>query len=255
MIPEVVDESAGGLSMDRDPKVGAVEYAAAYLQCAQAPSPGAALIALPLTGYRDTQIDSLLADVARAGISGAIVVGPSTSAETAEAKTSTMAALRRIADAGTVRTGAIAIHARPNEPARMVAKVSAGADYFVSQLFYDGPSMNATIGEYAEAARAAGQTPRRIFLSLAPVISTATARLMANVINPGRRLNGPAAAIPDAAVGPQSIEYLRHLIVSTIDAGASAGVPIGISVGHVTERNHRLSFELLAAVSTVVQCG
>ena len=130
----------------------------------------------------------------------------------------------------------------------MLAKIGAGAEFFLSQIYYDADSMASTIAAYGRACRQAGIEPARLFLSLVPVISPPTARLLAKVINPGRRLPEPAAAIPAAAVGTSAVDFLQDLLAATLEAGTAAGVPLGVSIGHVTERNVRLSLELLAAV-------
>jgi hypothetical protein len=248
LVPHVEDESGGGLKIDRYVKDDAIAFAARYLELAQAPAPRAAMVAQPLTHLPDAQIQSLLDRVASTGIGALAVVGPASRDQAGANPTSTSAAITRCAADPRIRCGAIAIHARTAEPARMLAKIRSGAEFFLSQIYYDADSMAATIASYGRSCRQAEIKPVRLFLSLVPVISPPTARLMAKVINPGQRLPEPAAAIPADAVGPSAVDFLKDLLAATLEAGAAAGVPLGVSIGHVTERNVRLSLELLAAV-------
>lgn len=249
LVPQVEDESDGGLEVQRHAKDDAIAFVARYLELARAPAPRTAIVAQPLTHLPDAAIGALLDRVAAAGIDGLAVVGPASRIQAGANPTSTAAAIARCAGDRRIRPGAIAIHAREAEPARMLAKIGAGAEFFLSQIFYDTDSMAATVGAYGRACREAQTKPARLFLSLVPVISPPTARLLGKVINPGRRLPEPAAAIPAAAVGPATVDYLKDLLAATLEAGSAAAVPLGVSIGHVTERNVRLSLELLAAVS------
>ncbi len=249
LVPQVEDESAKGLRIDRPAKDDAIAFAARYLEAAQGPAPRRAIVAQPLTHLTEPEIRTLLERSNRAGIAALAVVGPSSRAKANTAPTSTAAAIACCAADQRLRAGAIAIHARAAESDRMVAKVRAGAEFFLSQIYYDADSMARTIAAYAQACRDAEIAPARLFLSLAPVISPATARLMARIINPGNRLPAPAASIPPAAIGPTSIAYLVGLLAATLAAGEEFDVPLGVSIGHVTERNVRLSFELLTAVA------
>ena len=248
LVPQVEDESGGGLQVDRYVKDDAIAFVARYLELAKAPSPRNAIVAQPLTHLPDAEIGSLLDRVAGAGIDALAVVGPSSRDQAGANPTSTAAAITRCAADPRIGCGAIAIHARDSEPARMLAKIRAGAEFFLSQIYYDADSMAATITAYGRTCRQSGIKPARLFLSLVPVISPPTARLMAKVINPGRRLPEPAAAIPAGAVGPSTVDFLKDLLAATLETGSAAGVPLGVSIGHVTERNVRLSLELLAAV-------
>ncbi len=248
LVPQVEDESDGGLEIDRYVKDDAIAFVARYLAAAQAPAPLGTIVAQPLTHLQDEHIQALLDRAAGAGVSGLAVVGPASSSQAGVNPTTTAAAIARCAADPRVIPGAIAIHARNAEPARMLAKIRAGAEFFLSQIYFDADSMADTIAAYGRACRQAGIEPARVFLSLVPVISPPTARLMAKVINPGRRLPEPAAGIPTAAVGPGTVDYLMDLLAATLEAGSAAGVPLGVSIGHVTERNVRLSLELLAAV-------
>ena len=249
LVPQVEDESGGGLQIERYVKDDAIAFVARYLEQAGDPSPRAAIVAQPLTHLPDAEIGPLLDRAAGAGVGALAVVGPASRDQAGANPTSTAAAIARCAADPRISSGAIAIHARDSEPARMLAKIGAGAEFFLSQIYYDAESMAAAIAAYGSACRQAEVSPARLFLSLVPVVSPATARLMAQVINPGRRLPEPAAAIPAAAVGPSTVDYLTDLLAATLEAGAAAGVPLGVSVGHVTERNVRLSLELLTAVS------
>lgn len=248
LVPQVEDESGGGLKVERYAKDDAIAFVARYLEAAQAPAPRTAIVAQPLTHLGDAAIETLLDRVAGAGIGALAVVGPSSRDQASVNPTSTVAAIARCAADPRIRTGAIAIHARNAEPARMLAKAGAGAEFFLSQIYYDADSMAATIAAYGRTCREADVKPARLFLSLVPVISPPTARLMARVINPGRRLPEPAAAIPSEAVGPGTVDFLKDLLAASLEAGAAAGVPLGVSIGHVTERNVRLSLELLSVV-------
>lgn len=248
LVPQVEDESGGGLEIERYVKDDAIAFVARYLEMAQPPAPRTAIVAQPLTHLADAAIQSLLDRAARAGIGALAVVGPASRDQASANPTSTVAAIARCAADPRICPGAIAIHARDAEPARMLAKTRAGAEFFLSQIYYDADSMAATIAAYGRACQAAEVTPARLFLSLVPVISQPTARLMAKVINPGRRLPEPAAAIPAAAIGPATVDYLKDLLAATLEAGSAAGVPLGVSIGHVTERNVRLSLELLSVV-------
>ena len=255
LVPQVEDESGGGLQIERPVKDDAIEFVSRYLESARPASPRTAIVAQPLTHLPGKGIEALLDRAASAGVAALAVVGPANREQGGANPTSTTAAIARCAADPRIRTGAIAIHARSAEPARMVAKVRAGAEFFLSKIFFDAESMAATIAAYGRACGKAGVAPARIYLSLVPIISPPTARLMARVINPGRRLPEPAAAIPDAAVGPSTVAYLKDLLAATLESGTAAGVPLGVAVGHVTERNVRLSLELLSAVGEFKQAS
>ena len=249
LVPQVEDESGSGLQINRDTKDDAIAFAARFLEAARAPAPRTAIVAQPLTHLSEPRIRTLLSRAAASGIAALAVVGPSSRDQASRAETPTRSAIACCAAEPRLVAGAIAIHARAAEPDRMLAKRRAGAEFFLSQIYFDAPSMASTIAAYGRVCRRAGTTPARLYLSLAPVISAATARLMGRVINPGNRLPVPAAGIPDGAIGPGSVAYLRDVLAETLAAGADSGVPLGISIGHVTERNVRLSLELLTAVA------
>lgn len=250
-VPQVEDERSSGLIIHRAPKADAIEYVRHYLEIARLGAPRSAMIAQPLTAFTGAEIDALLQRIVGTGIAALAVVGPPTAAKSKVAPTSTLAAIARASDGGHLVIGAIAVHARLGEPERMVAKVKAGASFFVSQIFYDAPSMRELICNYALACERAGMPPARLIFSLAPIISKATARLMAKIINPGQRLGEPAAGIPELAIGAETVNFLASLLGETVAAGRAVGVPLGISIGHVTERNVRLSLELAATIGKI----
>lgn len=251
LVPQVEDESGGGLEIARHVKDDAIAFAASYLEQARPATPRTVIVAQPLTHLRKKGIRNLLDRAAEAGIDSLAVVGPANRDQAGANPTSTMQAIACCAADPRVRTGAIAIHARRAEADRMLAKTRAGADFFLTQIYYDAASMAATIADYGRVCGQGGIEPARVILSLVPVISPPTARLLARVINPGQRLPEPAAAIPAAAVGPTTVDYLIDVLAATLEAGSAAGVPLGVSIGHVTERNVRLSLELLSAVANL----
>jgi methylenetetrahydrofolate reductase (NADH) len=113
--------------------------------------------------------------------------------------------------------------ASPYEPARLEAKIDAGADFVQTQIAYDLDAL----GEWAETVRARGILDRAsVMVGLTPLRSAKTARFMNEnlygVTVPGSVIDALDEAGPDAeAVG---VELAIHLVRGLRTVEGIAGV-------------------------------
>lgn len=151
--------------------------------------------------------------------------------------------------------GAIAIEHRQHEARNMLNKTLAGAGFFTTQIFYDSQAMLSVLKEYKMLCDASKIKPARVFLSVSPLSSKLDLKVMTALL--GYQLPQKITEYifdekaPNGTEGNRSIEVVLNVIKDLfagifIQGQNTLGVPLGICVCHVTERNHRYALELLS---------
>ncbi len=156
--------------------------------------------------------------------------------------------------------GAIAIDTRGADPheesQRMVEKTKAGAQFFVTQIFYNPKRMIQLLQNYSDECDRTGIEPRRVFLGVAAIPSKTTLK---NTIDKLREPHDLEKEEPevyerlfshDSGIGNRSIEIIEETLRRIFDYcyGNEIDVPLGLCIEHVTESNFRHSFELLQSL-------
>ncbi len=249
-IPEVTDESERGEKIARHAKVPARRFAAFV----KSNHPEKDLIItqpfsyLPKNGAEDWLVETS----GKYGIKNIVVVGPShrklklpgySVVETADL----IRKLNRKRKTD-IFPGGIAIDTRENEAQRMVEKAKHGIGYFTTQLFYTADGMIKLLGEYAAESEKQRVVPRRVFLSVSPISSASTAKVIENLIE--RKIDEGLKTYlfsKDGGIGNRSIQRIEEMFTRLFDHcyGEHASVPLGICVEHITDSNFKYALELV----------
>lgn len=256
-IPQIVDEGAAGMSVERPERVEARQYAAVLSQELNLHPNTEALITHPFPFTPVDKIETWIKETTgKYGVHNIVAVGPPLYITNLPGL-SAMEALelmRRMSDSNReIVRGAIAMDTRradgiEDEPYRMVQKAQSGADFFTTQLFYSAEGMISLLQDYRDESERQGVAPKRVILSVAPIPSKAVLRVIETLL--GREVEKEMVDyIFSAATGRgiRSMELIETMIRQVFDYcyGNDLLVPLGISVGHITEGNFRFAFELL----------
>ncbi len=248
-VPEITDENDRHSAVVRAQKVPAQKFAA-YIKLID---PNADLIIThPFRYYPRDQTEQWLRETYRAGIRNVVIVGPSKEREGLTGyKVGEAAELIRFMNSRSdidIFPGGIAMDCRKNEPERMVAKAQSGVMYFTTQLFFDADSMIKLLEGYKRACDERSIEPRRVFLSVSPVSSQGTLKVIEGLIetNLDEELKSYLFR-RDHGIGNRSIQRIEEMITRLFDYvyGENVNVPLGLCVEHVTDSNFRYALELL----------
>ena len=255
-IPQIVDESEGGMFVNRPDRVEARRYAALVAGDPNLHPNTEMLITHPFPNTPMEETEKWLAEtIGQYGIRNIVAVGPALYA-TNLTGLSAMAALERLrelSDAGPrITRGAIAMDTRraegeEDEPYRMARKVLAGADFFTTQLFYSAEGMIRLLQDYRDESERQQAPLKRVVLSVAPIPSKPILRVVEALL--GAKVDAKMVEYifsDKTGRGNRSIELIESLLREVFDYcyGRDLGVPLGISVGHITEGNFRFAHEL-----------
>lgn len=147
--------------------------------------------------------------------------------------------------------GGISLPSRKVESIRMLGKGANGIDFFTTQVLYDSDDIKKMLGHYQRACEENNQTPKRIFLSFAP-ISTAKNMEFLKWLGVDVPSETEDYMIQDSnEITNRSIEVsvkilndvLRHVVENNIT------VPIGLNIEHIMSYNFRHSVRLLQTMS------
>ena len=259
-IPQIVDESTGGIFISRPDRVEARNYAALVARDPNLHPEIEMLITHPFPYTPMDEIETWFGEtIGELGIRNIVAVGPALSA-TNLTGLSAMAALerlRQLSDKGpTITRGAIAMDTRRSdpdsgirdEPDRMVQKVLSGAQFFTTQLFYSSEGMIKLLQDYADESERQGVPTRRVFLSVAPIASKSTLRVVDALLGRPVETEVREDIFSDpTGRGNRSIVSIETMLREVFDHcyGNALGIPLGVSIGHVTEGNFRFAHELL----------
>jgi 5,10-methylenetetrahydrofolate reductase len=259
-IPQIVDESTGGIFISRPDRVEARRYATLVARDPNLHPETEMLITHPFPYTPMDEIETWLGETIHdLGIRNIVAVGPALQATNLSGLSATAALerLRRLSEGGPALTrGAIAMDTRrsdpssgiADEPQRMVQKVLSGAQFFTTQLFYTPDLMIDLLQDYADESARQGVPPVRVFLSVAPIASKSTLRVVDALL--GRPVENEVREDIFSDLtgrGNRSIASIETMLRRVFDHcyGNDLGVPLGVSVGHVTEGNFRFAHELL----------
>ena len=257
-IPQIVDESDGGTFVNRPDRTEARRFAALVARDPHLHSNTELVITHPFPYTPMDQTETWLSEtIGRYGMRNIVAVGPALYA-TNLAGLSAMAALERlreISETGPrITGGAIAMDTRrvkersEDEPLRMAQKVLVGAEFFTTQLFYSAEGMIRLLQDYRDESERQGAKLKRVFLSVAPIASKSTLRVVEALLGRAVERETVDDIFSDATGrGNRSIERIEGMLREVFEYcyGRDLGVPLGISVGHITEGNFRFAHELM----------
>ncbi len=263
-IPEIVDETARGIDIRRPERVGAKLFASYVKNECKDQFQLDSLITHPFahTPTQDTQ-DWLKSTHNDLDIQNIVVVGPSTRHSRLPGMSVTqalsyMSLLNK--QAYNFFPGAIAIASRrasgnDDEPMRMVRKIRAGAKYFTTQIFYDTATMIDLLESYSSTCETHSIEPVRVFLSVAPIASRHTLKVISalGASPPDNMIDSIFAQ--DGSTGNRSIKMIETMLKQIFDHchNNNLNIPLGLCIGHVTEGNIRLAYELLHRLPPLVR--
>lgn len=130
-----------------------------------------------------------------------------------------------------------------DEPARMLNKMRSGIEFFTSQIIYEAESMIQLIRDYYELCLQNNVTPKRIFLSFAPISTKKNLEF----------LRWLGAVVPedteeklfetDIGVGWRSAKIAEMVLLKilSIVKEEDIKVPLGLNIEHITRHNFEIS--------------
>ena len=256
-IPQIVDESNGGTFVNRPDRVEARGYAALVARDPNLHPNTEMLITHPFPYTPLEETETWLSEtIGHYGMRNIVAVGPALYA-TNLSGLSAMAALERLRELSQtgprITRGAIAMDTRraegeEGEPYRMAQKALAGADFFTTQLFYTAEGMIRLLQDYRDESERQGAALKRVFLSVAPIVSKSILRVVEALLGAGVDKETVDYIFSDSTGrGNRSIELIETMLREVFDYcyGKDLGIPLGISVGHITEGNFRFAHELM----------
>ena len=153
--------------------------------------------------------------------------------------------LREISETGPrITRGAIAMDTRrvkersEDEPLRMGAKGAGGGGIFHDPAVLLGGGMIRLLQDYRDESERQGAKLKRVFLSVAPIASKSTLRVVETLLGRAVERETVDDIFSDATGrGNRSIERIEGMLREVFEYcyGRDLGVPLGISVGHITE--------------------
>jgi hypothetical protein len=149
--------------------------------------------------------------------------------------------------------GAIVIPTRANEEARLIEKTQYGTNFFTSQVIYEPFHIKKILKDYHTACLKKNLTPKRIFLSFAPI---STKKDMEFLKWLGVVLPESVEKIlfeSDIGVGWRSVKVAKAILNSILAFLYEEGinVPIGLNIEHISRHNFELSKEFIEGLGQV----
>jgi len=255
-IPEIVDETARGIEIRRPDRAEAKLFASYVKRACQDSLHLDALITHPFAHTPEHDTENWLTSTHNdLGIRNIVVVGPTTR----HARLPGMSVNQALSYMNLLNKqsynffpGAIAIASRrasgdDDEPMRMVRKIHAGAKYFTTQIFYDSASMIDLLEAYSHTCKAHAVEPVRVFLSVSPVASRHTLKVISALGGSPPDHLIDAIFAQGGSIGNRSITMIETMLKRIFDHchNNNLNIPLGLCIGHVTEGNMRLAYELL----------
>lgn len=147
--------------------------------------------------------------------------------------------------------GGVMIPHRENEEQRMVAKVEAGASFFVTQILFSQEDVGPLLVRYSALCAKSGVDPKRVVLSFAPVTSERNLKFMEWLgvqLHPCFRedlLRFPASMVQRSRL--EAMKALTRLFEGPIPSD----VPLGLNIEHVMDQNTAAALDLLQEMSEI----
>lgn len=140
-----------------------------------------------------------------------------------------------------------------DEPGRLINKSQHGLEFFTSQVLYEAESTKRLLHDYVFLCRRQGESPRRIFLSFAPVSSEKDLQFLkwlgVDVPSEIERY------ILDGWIGVawRSIKVACQVLFEILNFAEAErlSVPLGLNVEHVMRHNFEVSREMTAELSQI----
>ena len=142
-----------------------------------------------------------------------------------------------------------------DEPNKLIAKGQNGVEFFTSQVIYDSVCIKMLLRDYALACRKQDITPKRIFLSFAPIANRKDLDF----------LRWLGASIPkhienelfkaDIGIGWRSTKVAATILEDILSfmQHEAIQVPLGLNIEHSTRHNFEISFRFLERLGKLYQ--
>lgn len=262
-IPQIVDESTAGMSVERPERVEARRYAAVLAEDLNLHPNTELLITHPFPFTPADKTETWIRETTgKYGVHNIVAVGPPLYVTnlTGLSAMEALELMRRMSDSSRqIVRGAIAMDTRradgiEDEPYRMAQKAQNGAEFFTTQLFYSAEGMIRLLQDYRDESERQGLAPKRVILSVAPIPSKAVLKVIETLL--GRKVEREVVDYIFSNVtgrGIRSMELVETMLRQVFDYcyGNDLRIPLGISVGHITEGNFRFAFELLHSLPEI----
>ena len=142
-----------------------------------------------------------------------------------------------------------------DEAERILFKIKAGIEFFTSQVIYSSDATNKLLQDYDSLCKRKGISPRRIFLSFAPV-SRKKDIVFLKWLGVEIPKNIEAILLESGYnIGNKSVELCYEILNDILNYCNSNNieVPLGVNVEHIMKYNIELSYELLVALSKLLR--
>lgn len=170
-----------------------------------------------------------------------------------------MARLAREYNAEAFTCGGITIPTRRredpsrDEPNRLLEKGRQGIDFFTSQVLYEPESTRKLLRDYQDLCDKKGETPKRIFLSFAPVASRKDLKFLKWL---GVEVPQPIEETllkTNLGIGWRSVQVARQILSDILEFASREDirVPLGLNIEHITLRNFELSRDFIEELGAI----
>ncbi len=134
-----------------------------------------------------------------------------------------------------------------DEPQRLLHKSRCGLEFFTSQVLYEAQSTQSLLRDYQRLCEQTYQTPKRIFLSFAPVSSRKDLAFLRwlGVEIPQEVEERLLRA--EIGIGWRSLQIAQQVLSEILEFCDAEGVdvPLGLNIEHITRHNFELSREFI----------
>ncbi len=144
--------------------------------------------------------------------------------------------------------GGITIPARRrkimDEPERLLEKSRHGIEFFISQVLYESDAFKKLMNDYHTLCRKRQMSPKRLFISLAPVSSEKDIMFLKWL---GVEIPHDAEKIFSCSsdVAGESMEICQQILEDILEFGSKLDLPLGVNVEHIMKFNTPLAVKML----------
>ena len=142
-----------------------------------------------------------------------------------------------------------------DEPNRLILKGKYGLQFFTSQIIYDAISVKFLLRDYAQACYETGISPKRIFLSFAPIANMKDLQFLQwlGVHVPKTIQNELFKA--DIGIGWRSAKIAENILqeILAFMQYENIEIPLGLNIEHITRHNFEISLNLIQRLGSLYQ--
>jgi len=142
---------------------------------------------------------------------------------------------------------------RKDEPHRLFQKGQHGLEFFTSQVLYETDSIQGLLKNYDQLCRENNESPKRIFLSFAPVSSKKDITFLRWLGVEMPKDVEKQLMKANIGVGWRSLQESKKLLETILNfvSDENIQVPLALNVEHITRHNFELSKEFIEQLGNI----